>query len=317
MRKKVTVIGAGNVGATAALRIADRGYADVVLLDIIKGMPQGKALDMSESTPVLGVDTTITGTNSYRATRNSDVIVITSGVARRPGMSRDDLLGINMGIVRKVTKKAAEQSPNAIIIVVSNPLDAMVGVAHKTSGFPAKRVIGMAGILDTARYRSFIAAELKVSVRDVHAYVLGGHGDTMVPLASYTTVAGIPVTQLIPRKRVDEIIQRTRDGGAEIVGLLKTGSAYFAPAAAIAEMVDAILLDQKRILPCAAYLTGQWGIKDVYAGVPVKLGAGGIEEILEIKLEPEERRSLRRSANAVKGLMRDIARLERAAKKRA
>jgi malate dehydrogenase len=317
MRKKVTVIGAGNVGATTALRIADRGYADVVLLDIIKGMPQGKALDMSEGMPVIGVDATITGTNSYRATRNSDVVVITSGVARRPGMSRDDLLGTNMGIVREVTEKAVEQSPNAIIIVVSNPLDAMVGVAHKASGFPTKRVIGMAGILDTARYRSFIATELNVSVKDVHAYVLGGHGDTMVPLASYTTVAGIPVTQLIPRKRVDEIIQRTRDGGAEIVGLLKTGSAYFAPAAAVAEMVDAIILDQKRILPCAAYLTGQWGIKGVYAGVPVKLGASGIEEILEIKLEADERRSLRRSAKAVEGLMKDIARLEREAKKRA
>ena len=315
MRKKVTIIGAGNVGSTTALRIADRGYADVVLVDIVKGMPQGKALDLAESMPIIGTDANIIGTNAYGPTRGSDVIIITSGIARRPGMSRDDLLEINASIVREVTEKSVKQSPKAIVIVVSNPLDAMVGIAQKASGLPTKRVLGMAGILDTARYRTFIADELNVSVKDVHAYVLGGHGDTMVPLASYTTVAGIPISELLPKKRIAEIIQRTRDGGAEIVGLLKTGSAYFAPAAAVAEMVDAIILDQKRILPCAAYLTGQWGIKGVYAGVPVKLSASGIEEILEIKLSQEERMALRKSARTVVGLMKDIARMEKRQKK--
>ncbi len=315
MRTKITVIGAGNVGATVAQRLAERGYADIVLVDIIKGMPQGKALDLYEASPVLGVDVQITGANSYGPTKNSDLVVITSGIARRPGMSRDDLLGINMGIVEDVTKKVVERSPEAIIIVVSNPLDAMCHVALKASKFPAKRVIGMAGILDTARYRSFVAEALDVSVQDVNAYVLGGHGDTMVPLASYTTVAGIPVQELMPRKQLDQIIQRARDGGAEIVGLLKTGSAFYAPSAAVAQMVDAIILDQKRILPCAAYLTGQFGIKNLYVGVPVKLGAGGIEQIMEIKLDPNERRALRKSARAVQGLVNDMERLQREAKK--
>ena len=312
MRKKVTVIGAGNVGATTAHRLAERGYADIVLLDIVKGMPQGKALDLYEASPVVGVDTKITGTNSYGATRNSDVVVITSGIARRPGMSRDDLLATNMAIVADVTAQAVKASPKAIVIVVSNPLDAMCHAAYDAAKLPAKRVIGMAGILDTARYRSFIAAELNVSVRDVNAYVLGGHGDTMVPLASYTTVAGIPIQELVPKKRLAEIIDRTRKGGAEIVGLLKTGSAFYAPSAAIAEMVDAIILDQKRILPCAALLTGEYGIKDLYVGVPVKLGAGGIEQIMEIKLAPDERAALRSSARAVNGLVRDMARIKKA-----
>jgi malate dehydrogenase len=314
MRKKVTVIGAGNVGATVTQRLAERGYADIVLVDIIKGMPQGKALDMYEASPVIGVDVTITGTNSYGPTKNSDVVVITSGIARRPGMSRDDLLATNMGIVEDVTKKVVERSPGAVIIVVSNPLDAMCHVAFKAAKLPAKRVLGMAGILDTARYRSFVAQALDVSVQDVNAYVLGGHGDTMVPLASYTTVAGIPVTDLMPKKQLEEIIVRTRNGGAEIVGLLKTGSAFYAPSAAVAEMVDAIILDQNRILPCAAYLTGEFGIKNLYVGVPVKLGAGGIEQIMEIKLAPDEKRALRKSAKSVQGLVDDMARIERESK---
>ena len=313
MRTKITVIGAGNVGATTAQRLAERGYADIVLVDIIKGMPQGKALDLFEASPVVGVDAQITGTNSYGATRNSDVVVITSGIARRPGMSRDDLLAINMGIVAEVTEKVVARSPKAVIIVVSNPLDAMCHVALKASKLPAKRVLGMAGILDTARYRSFVAEALDVSVADVNAYVLGGHGDTMVPLASYTTVAGIPGAELMPRKQLDQIIQRTRDGGAEIVGLLKTGSAFYAPSAAVAEMVDAIVLDKKRILPCAAFLTGQYGIKNLYVGVPVKLGAGGIEQIMEIKLTADEKRALRKSARSVNSLVKDMARLERQA----
>ena len=275
MRKKVTVVGAGNVGATTAHRLAERGYADLVLVDIIEGMPQGKALDLYEASPVVGVDTKIVGTNSYEETAGSDVVVITSGVARKPGMSRDDLLKTNMGIVADVTKQVVAKSPEAILIVVSNPLDAMCHVAYEAAGFPSERVVGMAGILDTARYRSFVAEELNVSVQDVHAYVLGGHGDTMVPLASYTTVAGIPVQELLPADRIASIIERTRNGGAEIVGLLKTGSAFYAPSAAVAEMVDAIVLDQKRILPCAALLSGQFGISNLYVGVPVKLGAEG------------------------------------------
>jgi malate dehydrogenase len=311
MRKKVTIIGAGNVGATTAHRLAERGYADIVLVDIVKGLPQGKALDLYEASPVIGVDAKITGTNTYGPTRNSDVVVITSGIARRPGMSRDDLLATNMAIVKDVTKKAVQASPKAIVIVVSNPLDAMCHVAFDASKLPAKRVIGMAGILDTARYRSFIAEELNVSVQDVNAYVLGGHGDTMVPLASYTTVAGIPIQELLPKKRLDEIIDRTRNGGAEIVGLLKTGSAFYAPSAAVVQMVDAISLDQKRILPCATLLTGEFGIKQLYVGVPVNLGAGGVEQVMEIKLTPEERGALRSSARAVQGLVRDMARIEK------
>ena len=311
MRKKVTIVGAGNVGATTAQRVAERGYADVVLVDIIRGMPQGKALDLYEASPVVGVDARITGTNGYAASAGSDVIVITSGVPRRPGMSRDDLLTTNMAIVREVTERAVERSPEAIVVVVSNPLDAMCHVALEASGLPARRVVGMAGILDTARYRAFIAAELDVSVEDVQAYVLGGHGDTMVPLASYTTVAGIPVKELLPRGRIAEIIERTRQGGAEIVNLLKSGSAYYAPSAAVAEMVDSILLEKKRILPCAAYLTGQFGIRGLYVGVPVKLGARGVEQIIEIKLRPAERRALQKSAQAVRALVKDMARLKR------
>ena len=310
MRKKVTVVGAGNVGATTAHRLAERGYADLVLVDIIEGMPQGKALDLYEASPVVGVDTKIVGTNSYEETAGSDVVVITSGVARKPGMSRDDLLKTNMGIVADVTKQVVAKSPEAILIVVSNPLDAMCHVAYEAAGFPSERVVGMAGILDTARYRSFVAEELNVSVQDVHAYVLGGHGDTMVPLASYTTVAGIPVQELLPADRIASIIERTRNGGAEIVGLLKTGSAFYAPSAAVAEMVDAIVLDQKRILPCAALLSGQFGISNLYVGVPVKLGAGGIEQILEIKLTAEEQAALEKSAGAVQDLVGTMARLQ-------
>ncbi len=310
MRNKVTVIGAGNVGATTAHRLAERGYADIVLIDIIEGMPQGKALDLYEASPVVGVDAQIVGANSYEETADSTVVVITSGVARKPGMSRDDLLKTNMGIVADVTRKVVAGSPNAILIVVSNPLDAMCHVAYEAAGFPSERVVGMAGILDTARYRSFVAEELNVSVQDVHAYVLGGHGDTMVPLASYTTVAGIPIQELLPADRIEAIIDRTRKGGAEIVGLLKTGSAFYAPSAAVAEMVDAIILDQKRILPCAALLTGQFGINDLYVGVPVKLGAGGIEQILEIKLTAAEQATLEHSAAAVQGLVDAMARLQ-------
>ena len=310
MRNKVTVIGAGNVGATTAHRLAERGYADIVLVDIIEGMPQGKALDLYEASPVVGVDAQIVGANSYEETADSTVVVITSGVARKPGMSRDDLLKTNMGIVADVTQKVVAESPNAILIVVSNPLDAMCHVAYEAAGFPSERVVGMAGILDTARYRSFVAEELNVSVQDVHAYVLGGHGDTMVPLASYTTVAGIPIQELLPTDRIEAIIDRTRNGGAEIVGLLKTGSAFYAPSAAVAEMVDAIILDQKRILPCAALLTGQFGINNLYVGVPVKLGAGGIGQILEIKLTTVEQAALENSATAVQGLVDAMARLK-------
>lgn len=310
MRNKVTVIGAGNVGATTTNRLAERGYADIVLVDIIEGMPQGKALDLYEASPVVGVDAQIVGANSYEETADSTVVVITSGVARKPGMSRDDLLKTNMGIVADVTRKVVAGSPNAILIVVSNPLDAMCHVAYEAAGFPSERVVGMAGILDTARYRSFVAEELNVSVQDVHAYVLGGHGDTMVPLASYTTVAGIPIQELLPADRIEATIDRTRKGGAEIVGLLKTGSAFYAPSAAVAEMVDAIILDQKRILPCAALLTGQFGINDLYVGVPVKLGAGGIEQILEIKLTAAEQAALENSAAAVQGLVDAMARLQ-------
>ncbi len=309
MRKKITIIGAGNVGATTAHRLAERGYADLVLVDIVEGLPQGKALDLYEASPVVGVDVRITGATTYAATQGSDVVVITSGIARRPGMSRDDLLKTNMGIVADVTRKAAKTSPKAVIIVVSNPLDAMCHVALQASGFPSSRVLGMAGVLDTARYRTFIAEELDVSVEDVQAYVLGGHGDTMVPLASYTTVAGIPVTELLDKARLEEIIQRARQGGAEIVGLLKTGSAFYAPSAAVVQMVDSIILDKKRILPCAAYLTGQYGIHNLYVGVPVKLGAGGIVQIMEINLKAAEQKALQKSAAAVQELVDAMARI--------
>lgn len=309
MRTKVTVIGAGNVGATTAQRLAERGYADVVLVDIVEGLPQGKALDMYEASPVIGIDAQITGATDYGPTAGSDIVVITSGVARKPGMSRDDLLQINMGIVDSVTRAAVEASPDATIVVVSNPLDAMCHVAYDAAGIPSSRVVGMAGILDTARYRSFLAEATGISVEDINAFVLGGHGDTMVPLASYTTAAGIPITKLIPQDQLNEIIQRTRDGGAEIVNLLKTGSAFYAPSAAVAQMVDAIALDKKRILPCAALLDGQYGVDGLFIGVPVVLGANGIEQILEIDLTDDEAGQLKHSADAVQGLVDDMARL--------
>ena len=307
-RKKVTVVGAGNVGATTAHLLALKGYCDVVLQDIVEGLPQGKALDLLEAGPVEGYDAHVVGTNGWEETAGSDIVVITSGIARRPGMSRDDLLNTNMGIVKSVTENAAKASPNAIIVVVANPMDAMCHVALAASKFPKHRVFGQGGVLDTARFRTFIAQELKVSVKEVEAYVLGGHGDTMVPLTRFTTVAGVPISQLLPKNRVDEIVQRTRDGGAEIVGLLKTGSAFYAPASAVVSMVDSILLDKKRILPCAALLEGEYGINGVYVGVPVKLGATGIEEVVQIDLTAEEAASLSKSAAAVKELV-DIMKL--------
>ena len=303
MRKKITVVGAGNVGATVAQRLFERGYADIVLVDIVEGLPQGKALDMLESGPVLGTDSTITGTNSYADTANSDVAIITAGIARKPGMSRDDLLFTNMDIVGGVAEQIAKYSPNCILIVVSNPLDAMAQQALDVTKFPRERVIGMAGILDTARFRTFLATEVNASVEDVQAYVLGGHGDTMVPLVQSTNVAGIPISQLLSKEVLDPIVQRARDGGAEIVGLLKTGSAFYAPSAAVAQMVDAIILDKKRILPCAAYLKGEYGIDGLYIGVPVKLGSNGIEEVIEVELSEEERANLDKSAAAVTELL--------------
>ncbi len=303
MRSKITVVGAGNVGATCAQRIFDAGYADLVLVDIVDGLPQGKALDILESGPVIGSDANIVGTNGYEETAGSDIVVVTSGVARKPGMSRDDLLATNMRIVSSVVSEVVERCPDAILLIVTNPLDAMAQHALKVSGFPAERVVGMAGILDTARYRTFLAQELDVSVDVVQAYVLGGHGDTMVPTVGPTTVGGVPVTSLIAEQRLSEIVQRTRDGGAEIVGLLKTGSAYYAPSASIVQMVESILLDRKRILPCTAYLTGQYGINGLYVGVPVKLGAGGVEEIVEFDLTAGEHAALCRSADSVRELV--------------
>lgn len=301
-RYKVTVVGAGMVGGTLAQRLAERDYADVVLVDIVEGMPQGKALDITEAGPVYGYDSTVTGSNGYEETAGSDLVVITSGMARKPNMSRDDLLKINAEIVREVTEKVKAASPEAILIVVSNPLDAMVTLAHRVSGFPRQRVIGMAGVLDTARYRTFIAMELGVSVEDVHGFVLGGHGDTMVPLPRYTTVAGIPISQLLPGDRVEAIVDRARNGGAEIVNLLKTGSAYYAPSASVVDMVDSILLDKKRVLPCAALLEGEYGIDGIFVGVPCVLGAAGLEKVLEIELNDQERAALHRSADAVREL---------------
>ena len=303
MKFKVTVVGGGNVGATTAQRIFEKGYSDVVLIDIVEDMPQGKSLDMLESGPILGTDANVIGSNSYDESENSDVVVITAGIARKPGMSRDDLLLTNMKIVGSVTQEISKRSPNAILLVVSNPLDAMVQHAYKVSGFPKHRVIGMAGILDTARFRTFLSQELNVSVTNISAYVLGGHGDTMVPLIGSTTIGGVPVSKLINSKRLDEIVQRTRDGGAEIVGLLKTGSAYYAPSAAAAQMVESILLDRKEILPCAAYLEGEYGINGLYAGVPIKLGSNGVEEIIEVELTQEESKALKNSAESVKELI--------------
>ncbi len=303
MKFKVTVVGGGNVGATTAQRIFEKGYSDVVLIDIVEDMPQGKSLDMLESGPILGTDANVIGSNSYDESENSDVVVITAGIARKPGMSRDDLLLTNMKIVGSVTEEISKRSPNAILVVVSNPLDAMVQHAYKVSGFPKHRVIGMAGILDTARFRTFLSQELNVSVTNISAYVLGGHGDTMVPLIGSTTIGWVPVSKLINSKRLDEIVQRTRDGGAEIVGLLKTGSAYYAPSAAAAQMVESILLDRKEILPCAAYLEGEYGINGLYAGVPIKLGSNGVEEIIEVELTQEESKALKNSAESVKELI--------------
>ncbi len=313
MDKKVTVIGAGNVGSTVAMRVAEKGLADVVLVDVLEGVPAGKALDLWEAAPIEKHDCKIMGTtNDYAPTQGSDVVVITAGIARKPGMSRDDLLSTNMKIVGEVTEQAARYSPNSIIIVVSNPLDAMCHVAYEKSGFPKERVIGMAGVLDSARFRTFISMELDVSVECVQAMVLGGHGDTMVPLPRFSTVSGIPVTEFIPKERLQALIERTRNGGAEIVGLLKTGSAYYAPASATVEMVESILKDRKKILPCAAYLTGQYGIEGLFIGVPVKLGRGGVEEIIELRLTEEEMSALRYSAQAVKRLVEDMKRLSTA-----
>jgi malate dehydrogenase len=298
---KITVIGAGNVGATAAQRLADKELAnEVVLIDVIEGMPQGKGLDMYEAAPVEGTDTRVIGTNSYDATANSDIVVITAGIARKPGMSRDDLQATNAGIVKSVTEQAVAKSPNSILIVVSNPLDVMTYVAWKVSGFPRHRVIGMAGVLDSARFRTFISMELNVSVEDVSAFVLGGHGDSMVPLPRYSTVAGIPLPDIMDQATIDRLVKRTRDGGIEIVNFLKTGSAYYAPSASAVQMVEAIVKDKKRILPCAVWLQGEYGMSDVVVGVPIKLGKKGMEEIIQIKLTADEQAALNKSAADVK-----------------
>ncbi len=303
MRNKVSIVGSGNVGATAAHWMASKELADVVLIDIIEGVPQGKALDLLEAMPIEKRDAYILGTQDYADTANSDIVVITAGMPRKPGMSRDDLLNINHKIMRDVVEKAVQYSPNCILIIVSNPLDAMAQAAYKLSGFSRNRVIGMAGVLDSARFRTFIAQELKVSVENVNAFVLGGHGDTMVPLPRYSTVAGIPITELMDSNTIERLVQRTRDGGAEIVKYLKTGSAYYAPSAAVTEMAEAILKDKKKILPCAAYLEGEYGLKGLFVGVPCKLGARGIEQVVEIKLLPEEKAALDRSAGAVQELV--------------
>jgi malate dehydrogenase len=303
MNRKVTVVGAGNVGATAAQRIADRELADVVLIDIVEGMPQGKGLDMLEAAPVEGSDARVLGTNDYKDTAGSDVVVITAGIARKPGMSRDDLLNTNYKIVKDCTENAVKHSPGAILMVVSNPLDAMCQVAFKVSGLPKTRVFGMAGVLDSARMRAFIATELGVSVENVHAFVLGGHGDTMVPLPRFSTVAGVPITELLPPDRVEAICKRTASGGAEIVSLLKTGSAYYAPSSSVVEMVDAVLKDKHKVLPCCCYLEGEFGIQGLYVGVPAQLGASGVEKIWEIALTGDERAALHKSSAAVKELV--------------
>jgi len=301
MVNKITVVGAGNVGATAAQRIAEKELArTVVLVDVVEGVPQGKGLDQWESAPIEGFDSRVVGTNGYDETAGSDIVVITAGIARKPGMSRDDLLNTNAGIVKSVSEQVAKTSPDAIIIVVSNPLDVMCYVAKEVSGFPRERVIGMAGVLDTARYRSFIAMELGVSVLDIQAMVLGGHGDTMVPLISYTTISGIPILQLMKKEQLDPIVDRARNGGAEIVKFLKTGSAYYAPSSGAVQMVEAIVKDQKRILPCSAWLEGEYGMSGLFLGVPVKLGRKGIEQILEIELTADEKAALAKSADAVR-----------------
>jgi malate dehydrogenase len=308
MLNRITVVGAGNVGATTAQRLAEKELArQVVLVDVIDGVPQGKGLDLWESAPIEGFDSRLVGTNDYAATESSDIVVITAGIARKPGMSRDDLLNTNAGIVKQVSEHVKSSSPNAIVIVVSNPLDVMSWVAMKTTGFPRERVIGMAGVLDTARFRSFIAEALDVSVRDIQAMVLGDHGDTMVPLLSYTSVSGIPVTQLLDKAKLDAIVQRTRGGGGEIVKYLKTGSAYYAPSSAAVQMCEAIAFDQKRILPCAAWLQGEYGHEGIFLGVPCKLGRGGLEQILQVTLTDEERSALAKSADAVREPMSAVS----------
>jgi malate dehydrogenase len=309
MDKKVTVVGAGNVGATAAQRLAEKALCDVVLVDIVEGVPQGKALDLMEAAPVEKHDCRVTGTNTYEATEGSDIVIITAGIPRKPGMSRDDLIGTNAGIVGSVTEQIVKYSPDAVLIIVSNPLDAMCHVAYEASGFPKNRVIGMAGVLDSARFRTFIAMELNVSVENIHAFVLGGHGDTMVPLPRYSTVAGIPITELMPQDRIEALVDRTANGGAEIVGLLKTGSAFYAPASSAVEMAESILKDRKKIIPSAALLEGEYGYNDLFIGVPVKLGARGVEEIVEIKLTDDEKAALDKSAASVeelKGVLKNL-----------
>lgn len=311
MRSKVTVVGAGNVGATAGMRVAEKGLADVVLIDTLEGVPAGKALDLSQSAPIERHDSRIIGVSgSYKEALDSDVVIITAGVPRRPGMSRDDLLSTNMGIMESVAGKIASVAPESILIVVSNPLDAMCHVAFEASGFPRNRVIGMAGVLDSARFRSFIATELNVSVESIHATVLGGHGDTMVPLPRFSTVSGIPITEFMSEERILALVERTRSGGAEIVSLLKTGSAFYAPASAAVEMTEAILMDKKKILPCAAYLEGEYGIESLFVGVPVKLGRTGIEEIIQLSLTKEEDEALKYSAASVKHLVDEMKRIK-------
>lgn len=303
MRSKITVVGGGNVGATLAQRLAERDYADVALVDIVEGMPQGKALDMLEAGPIVGYDSLVVGANDYAATAGSDIVVVTSGLPRKPGMSRDDLVMSNAKIVAAVVRDAVAQSPDCILIIVSNPVDGMAQLAMAVSGFPRARVIGMGGVLDTARFRTFIAQELDASVRDVQAYVLGGHGDTMIPLTRFTTVSGIPVADLIPAARLEEIVQRARNGGAEIVNLLKTGSAYYAPSAAVAQMVDAIVHDTRQVLPCTVHLEGEYGVRGVFTGVPCRLGAGGLVEVVEVDLTDPERTALHQSADAVRQIV--------------
>jgi malate dehydrogenase len=307
MVNKITVVGAGNVGATTAQRLAEKELARrVVMVDVAEGIPQGKGLDQWESAPIEGFDSRIIGTNGYEETAGSDIVVITAGIARKPGMSRDDLLNTNAGIVKQVSEQIKATSPNAILIIVSNPLDVMSYVAMQVTGFPRERVLGMAGVLDTARYRSFLAEAADVSVRDIQAMVLGGHGDTMVPLVSYTSVSGIPITKFLPQAKLDEIVARTRNGGAEIVKFLKTGSAYYAPSAAAVQMCEAIVLDQKRVLPCAAWLQGEYGMRDLFLGVPCKLGRSGLEQIIEVDLSADERAALEKSAEAVREPMRAV-----------
>ncbi len=306
MRAKVTVVGAGNVGASVAQYTVEKELADVVLVDVIEGVPQGKALDLLEAGPIHRYDSRLSGSNGYEETTGSDIVVVTAGFPRKPGMTRDDLLFKNAEVIQAVTQEVARRSPKAILIMVTNPLDAMVQLAWKVSGFPPQRVMGMAGILDSARFRTFIALELGVSVENVTAFVLGGHGDTMVPLPRYSTVAGIPLPELLPKEKIEAIVKRTRDGGAEIVGLLKTGGAYYAPGAGVVEMIEAILKDKKKILPCAAYLDGQYGVKGLYVGVPVKLGRGGVEQVIEIKLTPEEDAAFKKSVAAVRELVEKL-----------